>query len=46
METLIDKIDVVSRFSGTKIKVINGVGSTDLPKVGNYKNVASGTFLL
>ena len=37
---------VVSRKTGTLIKVINGVDGTDLPDVSNYTGVSGGTFLL
>ena len=46
MGALNDKMYVVSRFSGTKIKVINGLDGTDLPDVSNYTGVAGGTFAL
>ncbi len=41
-----DKMYVVSRFSGTKIKVISGVDGSDLPEIGNYTGVTGGTFAL
>lgn len=46
MGALNDKMYVVSRFSGTKIKVINGVDGTDLPEIANYTGVTGGTFAL
>lgn len=46
MGALNDKMYVVSRFSGTKIKVINGVDGTDLPDVSDYTGVTGGTFTL
>lgn len=46
MGALNDKMYVVSRFSGTKIKVINGIDGTDLPEVSDYTGVAGGTFPL
>ena len=46
MGALNDKMYVVSRFSGTKIKVINGLDGADLPEVSNYTGVAGGTFTL
>ena len=46
MGALNDKMYVVSRFSGTKIKVINGLDGTDLPEIGNYTGVTGGTFTL
>jgi hypothetical protein len=46
MGALNDKMYVVSRFSGTKIKVINGLDGTDLPEVSNYTGVTGGTFAL
>jgi len=46
MGALNDKMYVVSRFSGTKIKVINGLDGTDLAEVTNYTGVAGGTFTL
>jgi len=41
-----DKIYVVSRKSGTLIKVINGTNGTDLPDIINYTGVSGGTFAL
>lgn len=41
-----DKIYVVSRKSGTLIKVINGTNGTDLPDIINYTGVTGGTFAL
>lgn len=46
MGALNDKMYVVSRFSGTKIKVINGVDGADLPEIANYTGVTGGTFTL
>jgi hypothetical protein len=40
------KMYVVSRFSGTKIKVVNTADGTDLPEVSNYTGIAGGTFTL
>lgn len=41
-----DKMYVVSRFSGTLIKVVNGVTGADLVDVSNYTGVTGGTFAL
>lgn len=41
-----DKMYVVSRTSGTKIKVINGLDGTDLPEVSDYTGVTGGTWSL
>lgn len=49
MAALNDKMYVVSRFSGTKIKVVNGIDGTDLPDVSNYTGIPTtggGTFSL
>lgn len=46
MGALNDKMYVVSRKTGTLIKVINGVDGTDLPDVSNYTGVTGGTFIL
>jgi hypothetical protein len=46
MGALNDKMYVVSRFSGTKIKVINGTNGADLPEVADYTGVTGGTFTL
>lgn len=46
MGALNDKMYVVSRNGGTKIKVINGVDGADLPDVSDYTGVSGGTFTL
>ena len=46
MAALGDKMYVVSRNGGAKIKVINGVNGNDLADVSDYTNVSGGTFAL